>query len=175
MRLPPRAATWTPADGRFYIVAIRHEWQKDLVLYRDLRSTAYGWRRLRCRRILRIGRTEQRQGDGEGGDNGDNTLIPVHSAVPVVTQDMIHQKRVVGKRLFTTRVMTRIHSSAHFLRVLRIVWSRGTIDHGVLSLTQRAATFDGNRPLWTSSNALYTSSRPTYFCGASDSGSGRTT
>lgn len=173
MRLPPRAATWTPTDRRFHAVLIRHERQENSMLYRNLRSTANSRRRLR--RVLRTGRMKQRQGDGESGDNGDNTLIPVHSAVPVVTQDMIHQKRVVGKRLFTTRIMTRIHSLAHFLRVLRIVWSRGTIDHGVLSLTQRAATFDGNRPLWTSSNALYTSSRPTYFCGASDSGSGRTT
>ena len=118
------------------------------MLYRDLWTTAYRRRWLRLRRILRIGRTEQRQGDDEGGDNGDNTFVPVDTAVPVVTQDMIHQKRVVGKFLFTTRVMTRIHSLAHFLRVLRIVWSRGIIDHGVLSLTQRAELFDGNRPLW---------------------------
>lgn len=83
MRLPPRAATWTPTDGRFYIVAIRHERQENSMLYRDLWTTAYRRRWLRLRRILRIGRTEQRQGDDSGGEDGGK------HAVCMVTKDML--------------------------------------------------------------------------------------
>lgn len=48
------------------------------MLYGDLRPPAYGWRWLR--RILGGNRTEQRQGDDDGGDNGENAFIPVTPA-----------------------------------------------------------------------------------------------
>lgn len=53
------------------------------MLYRDLWTTAYRRRWLRLRRILRIGRTEQRQGDDEGGEDGGK------HAVCMVTKDML--------------------------------------------------------------------------------------
>jgi len=83
---------WSPTDvfrltrrtspiptSAIHTIINRDERQENLMLYGDR------WRLTNARRlgILRIGRTEQRQGDDEGGDNGGK------HAVCMVTKDML--------------------------------------------------------------------------------------